>query len=220
MPIPETEPHRRRTLARDTAYTDLRDWILEGTLAPGERLHDLELAERLGVSRTPVREALQRLEDEGLVETSPNRWTRVAPLDVSIATDLYPIIWQLEKLALEFAAFELDDAELDQMERANQRLVAALDANDAVGAAQADSEFHQVYIDLCGNAELITILQALKVKLRRLELHYFSSHSARESVAEHTALLTALELGDIAAATTAIETNWRNSQRRMLAEAG
>jgi DNA-binding GntR family transcriptional regulator len=220
MPVPEVEPKRRRTLARDTAYADLREWILDGTLAPMERLHDLALAERLGLSRTPVREALQRLEDEGLVETSPNRWTRVAPLDPAIANDLYPIIWQLETLALELAAFQLDDAELEQMERANQRLVDALAAGDAVAASGADREFHGVYIDLCGNAELIAILQEAKVKLRRLERHYFSRHPSRESVAEHTALLTALELGDIAGATAAIEANWRNSQRRLLAETG
>ena len=218
MPMPEVEPKRRRTLARDTAYTDLREWILDGTLAPGERLHDLALAERLGVSRTPVREALQRLEDEGLVESSPNRWTRVAPLDPSIANDLYPMIWRLETLALELAAFELGDTELDQMERANQRLVAALDAGDAAAASAADSEFHQVYVNLCGNAELISILQEAKIKLRRLELHYFSQHPSRESVAEHTAVLTALEFGDITGANAAIEANWRNSQRRLLAE--
>jgi DNA-binding GntR family transcriptional regulator len=220
MPMPEVEPRRRRTLARDTAYADLRDWILDGTLAPAERLHDLALAERLGLSRTPVREALQRLEDEGLVESSPNRWTRVAPLDPSIANDLYPIIWRLESLALELAAFELGDTEIDHMERANQRLVTALDAGDAAAASVADSEFHQVYIDLCGNAELISILEQAKIKLRRLELHYFSRNPSRESVAEHTAFLTALEFGDIAGATAAIEANWRNSQRRLLAESG
>jgi DNA-binding GntR family transcriptional regulator len=220
MPVPAVEPKRRRTLARDTAYADLRDWILDGTLAPGERLHDLALADRLGLSRTPVREALQRLEDEGLVETSPNRWTRVAPLDPSLVTNLYPIIWRLEALALELAAFELDDPELEQMEQANQRLSAALDANDPAAASAADYDFHQVFIDRCGNRELIAILQELKVKLRRLEMHYFSRHPSRESVAEHAVLLDALELGDISGATSAIETNWRNSQRRLMAEAG
>ena len=217
MPLPDTAPPRRRTLARDTAYHDLRDWILDGTLAPGERLHDVALAERLGVSRTPVREALQRLEDEDLVETSPNRWTRVAPLDPAIAGDLYPIIWRLETLALELAAFELDEPELDQMERANRQLLTALDAGDASGASTADYDFHRVFIDRCGNEELTAILQAAKVKLRRLEIHYFSSLASRDSVAEHTAVLTALELGDIEGATRAIEANWRNSQRRLLA---
>jgi DNA-binding GntR family transcriptional regulator len=213
MPLPDTAPPRKRTLARDTAYNDLRDWILNGTLAPGERLHDVALAERLGLSRTPVREALQRLEDEGLVETSPNRWTRVASLDPSIANDLYPIIGRLEPLALELAAFELDEPELDQMERANRQLLDALDAGDAAAASAADYEFHQVYIDHCGNEELISILQAAKAKLRRLEIHYFSSLASRDSDADHTTLLTALELGDIDGATRAIEANWRNSQR-------
>src|SRR5436190_24084875 len=126
MPVPDAAPTLKRTLAREQIYAELRDWILDGILVPGERLHDMALAEQLGVSRTPVREALRRLEDEGLIETSPNRWTRVAPLDLVEAGSLYPIISNLEQLALDLAIDALDDSELEEMERANQRLAAAL----------------------------------------------------------------------------------------------
>src|SRR5207248_3505224 len=80
MPIPQTEIRLTRSLARDEAYEKIRDWIIDGTLRPGELLRDQEIAQSLGVSRTPMREALRRLEDEGFVETALNRWTRVAPL--------------------------------------------------------------------------------------------------------------------------------------------
>ena len=83
MPIPESGPKISRTLARDDAYNKLRGWIIDGTLKPEEVLHDQHIAALLGVSRTPVREALRRLEDEGLVETALNRWTRVAALDLN-----------------------------------------------------------------------------------------------------------------------------------------
>jgi DNA-binding GntR family transcriptional regulator len=220
MPVPTTVPALKRTLAREQIYAELRDWILSGNLAPGERLHDLELAARLGVSRTPVREALRRLEDEGLVQTSPNRWTRVSPLEVGDALNLYPIIWRLESLAFDLAIDALGDAELEELERTNQRLAAALETGDALAASAADHEFHQIFIDRCVNSELIAILRDAKLKLRRIEIHYFGSLASRESVAEHAALLASLELGDFEGVTAAIEANWRNNQKRLMAESG
>jgi DNA-binding GntR family transcriptional regulator len=220
MPVPTSVPTLKRTLAREQIYAELRDWILSGSLASGERLHDMELAARLGVSRTPVREALRRLEDEGLVQTSPNRWTRVTPLEVGDALSLYPIIWRLESLAFDLAIDALGDTELEELERTNQRLAAALEAGDALAASAADHEFHQIFIDRCGNSQLMAILRDAKMKLRRIEIHYFGSLASRESVTEHASLLTSLELGDFEGVTAAIEANWRNSQRRLTAEGG
>jgi DNA-binding GntR family transcriptional regulator len=220
MPVPTSVPTLKRTLAREQIYAELRDWILSGSLASGERLHDMELAARLGVSRTPVREALRRLEDEGLVQTSPNRWTRVTPLEVGDALSLYPIIWRLESLAFDLAIDVLGDTELEELERTNQRLAAALEAGDALAASAADHEFHQIFIDRCGNSQLMAILRDAKMKLRRIEIHYFGSLASRESVTEHASLLTSLELGDFEGVTAAIEANWRNSQRRLTAEGG
>ena len=100
----------------DEVYAALLEWIVDGTLGPGERVRDKELAEALGVSRTPVREALQRLEDAGLVETSASRWTRVASLDVAQAEQVYPVVWSLEALAVELAGRDLSDEDLCEME--------------------------------------------------------------------------------------------------------
>ena len=80
MPVPKEKGAPARTLLRDQAYARLRDAILDGTLEPGEQLKDAELAEWLGLSRTPIREAVARLEEYGLVETKPQSFTRVAPL--------------------------------------------------------------------------------------------------------------------------------------------
>src|SRR5579864_5094934 len=99
MPLPQCQTRLPRTLARDEAYEKLREWIIAGTLHPGETLRDQEIAERLGVSRTPVREALRRLDDEGFVETALNRWTRVAPLDLKKALEIYSVIEALEVFA-------------------------------------------------------------------------------------------------------------------------
>src|SRR5438067_10360445 len=117
MPLPSTETRINRSLARDEAYERIRDWIIDGTLRPDEILRDHDIAQSLGVSRTPVREALRRLEDEGFVETALNRWTRVAPLDLLKAIETYSVIAALEASALESA--QLNPQDLDRMTEAN-----------------------------------------------------------------------------------------------------
>ena len=96
MPVPSERADTARTLLRDQAYARLRDAILDGTLEPGEQLKDAELAEWLGLSRTPIREAVARLEEYGLVETKPNSYTRVAPLSARDARDAFPVVAALE----------------------------------------------------------------------------------------------------------------------------
>ena len=96
MPIPEKIRPISRSSMREEVYRTLLMWIMEGELRPGEKLLDKELAEKMGVSRTPVREALRRLEDKNLVESSANRWTRVTDISVEEPAMIYPIIWTLE----------------------------------------------------------------------------------------------------------------------------
>ncbi|THF69708.1 GntR family transcriptional regulator [Deinococcus sp. Arct2-2] len=218
MPLPES-PKVPRLLARDEVYARLRDWIVLGTLSPGEVLRDQDIAAQLGLSRTPVREALRRLEDEGFVETAMNRWTRVAPLDISRAAELYPVIESLELLALDRAAPHLGPEAVRHLEQANATLSAALAARDAAGALAADDAFHGVWIELAGNRALADTLAQLKVKLRRVELAYFD-HEARSerSLAEHALLVEAVRGNQWKAARTLLKRNWRGSLERLLAQ--
>src|SRR5215216_4670769 len=103
MPVPADRAALERDLLRDRAYTTIRDAIVDGTLQPGERLRDQELTEWLGLSRTPVRDALNRLEQDGLVETEPQRFTRVTPLDRRAARDAFPVVAAIHALAAELA---------------------------------------------------------------------------------------------------------------------
>jgi DNA-binding GntR family transcriptional regulator len=216
MPLPSTVSPIERPLIREQAYLRLLDWIVRGVLQPNEKMRDIDLARRLGVSRTPVREALRRLEDEGFVQTAVNRWTRVSPVNVEEARQLYPIIWSLESLAMRTAASELTAADLDAMQRANQRLRIALKAKDPVEASSADHDFHDAFIRRSKNPELLSILHALKVKLNRIEVAYFNgSIVAERSVAEHEAILDALSQANIEGAARAVEANWRNSLARI-----
>jgi DNA-binding GntR family transcriptional regulator len=201
---------------REEVYLAIKRWIVDGVLAPGEKVRDVQLAERLGVSRMPIREALNRLADEGFVEMAANRWTRVSPLDPDDAQRIYPIIWSLERLAIRSAGPTLGGREIAAMARANARLRAALEAHDPVVASRADAEFHQVYIEAAGNPELVKILSGLKVKLRRLEVAYFGGWLvASRSVDEHEAVIDAVRRGDIERAADAVRANWQQSIDRM-----
>ena len=220
MPLPSAIPKRPRALAREDVYHHLSTWIIDGTLQPEEPLRDLDIAERLGVSRTPVREALRRLEDEGLVETALNRWTRVSPLSLVQATALYPVVEALEVLALRLAAPTLTASDHARLHTLNTRLTLALQARDAGAAVDADTAFHDLWITKAGNPELQRTLEGLKRKLRRIERAYFDASSAGEaSVAEHTAITHALEAGDLDRALQALQANWQGSLQRLHARA-
>lgn len=217
MPIPRTAPKLKRPVLREEVYSTLREWIAQGVLEAGEKLKDLELAERLGVSRTPVREALQRLSQEGLVETAKNRWTRVSRLDLRAAERIYPVVSALEVLALELAFPKLTAKDLAAMQKANRKLQKSLQAQQIPEAVDADEAFHERFILRCENPELLGMLQALKLKYRRLEQTYFSGAGVRESLDEHGRLLAALEAGDLEGAKKALADNWQGSLRRLRA---
>ncbi len=124
MPLPVKNKIIDRPSMRDTVYNNLLDWIVEGVLQPGEKVVDKELAAHMGVSRTPVREALRRLEDKNLIESSANRWTRIARISPEEPEMIYPIIWTLETLALSTAILGLQPEDFLQMKRANKQLEA------------------------------------------------------------------------------------------------
>lgn len=208
MPIPNRVAKLDRSLAREQVYAQVRDWIVGGVLKPGEIVRDQGLAEQLGVSRTPVREALRRLEDEGLIETAKHRWTRVAPVNTEQAEDLYGVVKTLEVYALSLAHGRLGEADFAAMEMANTAMAEAVQRHDAFAAVQADNDFHQVWIGVAGNQELSRILKEVKAKIRRMEIMHFDSNDAAVSVAQHQEIMQALRKDQLGTALQALEENW------------
>lgn len=208
MPVPATAAPLTRRCLSDDAYAQLRNWIIDGTLAPGEALRDEALAEALGMSRTPVRDALQRLENEGLVVTSSNRRTAVSPVTLKQARDIYPITATLEVLALRLALPSMTTAALDAMRTANAELAAALAARDTTAATQADEAVHNGFIACCGNEELRTLLADLKAKVRRLECAFWGAADRTPSLHDHDELIAALAAGNEQLATKVLARNW------------
>jgi DNA-binding GntR family transcriptional regulator len=215
MPVPPLRGVHRRGLLRDDVHATLRAAIVDGTLAPGERLRDAELAEWLGVSRTPIREALLRLERAGLVVTRPGHSTAVAPIDHRDLMEAQDVASALHELAVRLAVPHLSPAELAEMRAANGEFGAALDAGDADAALGADDRFHDVAVQASGNALVRELLDQVTPKLRRVERLRFSSLAGRQSVAQHDRILALAADGDTDAAAAAARENWQTLGRML-----
>jgi DNA-binding GntR family transcriptional regulator len=212
MPVPDKAEVIRRPSARMLVFEQLREWIEDGTLASGEVMKEVEIAEKLGVSRTPVREAFQMLEQLGAIETAPSRHTRVAGVGPHDASLIYPALAALESLAVELATPKATDDDLARMAEANEALLEAASSGEPVAARDADDAFHAVLIERAGNPYLSTLIDSLHIHSRRLDTLYFT-HLAptQDSYSEHQAIIDAVSHGEVAAARDLTRLNFLRS---------
>jgi DNA-binding GntR family transcriptional regulator len=208
MPVPVAGASEGRQLLRDSVLVRIRDAIIDGTLQPGERLLDGELSSWLGVSRTPIREALARLEAAGLVETKPGRYTIVSPIDPRTVADAQAVTAAMNELAVRTAVPFLTGSDLAAMRAANDAFDAALRAGDVVGAIASDDAFHRVPVDRAGNAAITAVLDQYTPVLRRVERTRFASLRGRDSVAQHARIVDLAEAGDAEGAAVETRRNW------------
>lgn len=195
-------------LLRDGAYGRILDAILDGTLVPGAPLRPGDLAGELELSLTPVREALARLRDEGLVQTRPRSGTRVTPLDLDGARQALAVIAAMHRLAAETAVPLMTDADLAEAAAAAERFKVAVDAGDWHAAIDADDDFHGVFVRVAANRPLQETIQRNMPLLRRAERLRFGTPPGRRSVTLHQRILRAARRGDATAAADATLTNW------------
>jgi DNA-binding GntR family transcriptional regulator len=205
-----------RVSLREQVFCRLQAAIISGELKPEARVRDQELATQLGVSRTPVREAMQRLEDEGLIETFPGALTRIAPLDTRASREAFPVVMVLHALATRLGAPRLMDEDHSAMQAANDTLAAAIESGDVARAIQADDHFHGVLLKASGNRELQCALDRVMPKVRRLEFAQFRSLAGRSSVQQHQEILTACRCGAVNDAAALVEENWMSLGRLLL----
>ena len=197
-----------RPLLRDRALATIRQAIVAGDLEPGESIRDIDLAERLGLSRTPVREALSHLAEEGLVESKPHSYTRVTPLDPVAVRDALQVVQAMHGLALRLAVPRFAPADLVRMREANAQFGGALSTGDIAAALAADDEFHTVAVAVSDNFAVTATIQRYTPLVRRLEYQRFSSSCGADSVAMHEEIVVACEAGDGELARGLAERNW------------
>jgi DNA-binding GntR family transcriptional regulator len=200
----------RRTLLRESAYAAIRDAIVRGELAPGASVRDVELAARLGLSRAPVRDALSRLADEGLVETKPQSYTRVTPLVPRDVRDAAAVVRAMHELAARAAVPLLTDGDVGEMRAANHRFDAAVRAGDADAAMRADDELHDVLVRASANRAVAATVERYTPLIRRLERLKFTPEEGRRSVTSHDELIDACAAGDTARAVHVTARIWQS----------
>ncbi len=188
--------------AVERAYQALRTRILDNLWAPGFQALEQALALELGMSRTPVREALIRLQNEGLVEVIPRHGMRVLPVSPGDMREIYQILTSLEAMAAELVAARRPSAkEVAPLDAASQEMEAAVKRGDLEAWAQADERFHRALIELCGNKLLAATVfnfwdRAHRARMFTLRLRPPPVHSTRE----HRAVVKAIRAGDAVAA--------------------
>ncbi|HEY4734695.1 MAG TPA: GntR family transcriptional regulator [Gemmatimonadaceae bacterium] len=219
---------RRSAGATDRAnrlYESLRNLIVRGQLAPGSRIVETEVAERFGVSRTPIRAAFQRLEREGYVTASPTHQARmtVAPLTREDVGELLEIVGELEGLSARGAA-KLDDDSRERLVRdlgtvnADFRRAASAKVAQVGKLYEMDEKFHRLYVEAGSGPRLLSLHGAVKPQAERYIRMYIALLLDTVSTAgsEHDAIVDAIRTGNSAAAQKAVQTNWRHASDRLV----
>lgn len=198
---------------RDRVYEVLRDRLAAGTWLPGTRLSDNAIAEDLGISRTPVRESLLRLEAEGFLTADHHRGFFVPELATADVEEIYPILWTLECLALR-QGWPPRPTDVSNLETLNRSFAGAA---SPMGRLEADRAFHEHLTTRATNGRLQTLLAAQRTALARYELAYMAeTPDLGESVREHENLLRALGSGRATEAASILEDHWRRGMHALL----
>lgn len=209
MPLAQHRGPLRRPPLRFEAYDVLLEAIVRGDLAPGEQIRDSELAASIGLSRTPVREAIGRLVDAGLVEAKPGVYTRITVPTRQDVVATVEVLRALEEIALRAAVPVLTADHLDRLAAANRRFADAVAAADALAALAGDDAFHGVFVDAAGNPVVARLLPQLHPQIHRVLYRKFSTLlGGRDTVDHHDELLRLCRAGDVEAVIGLSAAHW------------
>ena len=196
---------------RDVVFNTLREAILKGDLKPGERLMELQLASKLGVSRTPIREAIRMLEQEGLAVTTPRKGAEVAKMTLKDMEDVLEIRDALDELAVRIACQKISDEQLRQLEDMKELFEKSTQTGNVKKIAEADVTFHDVIYEATGNPKLVTLLNNLREQVYRYRVEYIKDPKNYPTlIAEHEAILESLKNRDVKNAVEAMHVHVAN----------
>ncbi|WP_297963630.1 GntR family transcriptional regulator [uncultured Anaerovibrio sp.] len=202
---------------REVVCETLRDAIRKGKLKPGERLMEIQLAEDLGVSRTPVREAIRKLELEGYVIMMPRRGTYVANLSIRDVNEVFEIRTSLDSLASGLAAERITDEELERLQRLLVAIGGYIEENDMDKIVECDMEFHDLLYQASRNSRLVGIIFNLREQLTRFRSTSMSFPGRlKATLEEHRRIVEAIAQGDVAEARAAAEYHMEKSEQTLL----
>ena len=182
---------------RDVVFNTLRRAILRGELKPGERLMEIQLANKLGVSRTPIREAIRKLELEGLVLMIPRKGAEVAEITEKNLRDVLEVRCALEELAVQLACDRIERNRIRELHAAAAHFRDIRDSDDITQIAAADEAFHDVIFKATGNERLIQLLNNLREQMYRYRIEYLKKKECYpQLLKEHATIMKAIEEHD------------------------
>ena len=204
---------------RDVVFNTLRQAILTGELKPGERLMEIHLANKLGVSRTPIREAIRKLELEGLVTMIPRRGAEVAQITEKSMNDVLEIRRALDALCVELACERITEEDLGRLKQACEAFEAAVRTKDIKKVAKADVELHDIIVQATGNQRLVQLINNLSEQMYRYRFEYIKDISQHQQlIDEHRMIYESIVKKDKEAASQAAHVHIDNQKKAIIAQ--
>ena len=204
---------------RDVVFNTLRQAILTGELKPGERLMEIHLANKLGVSRTPIREAIRKLELEGLVTMIPRRGAEVAQITEKSMNDVLEVRRAVDALCVELACERISDEELERLRVACDEFAEQVKTKDVKKIAQADVALHNIIVEATGNQRLISLVNTLSEQMYRYRFEYIKDFSQHESlIEEHRVIYESIVKKDKKTAADAAKLHIDNQEKAIIAQ--
>lgn len=202
---------------RDVVFNTLRQAILTGELKPGERLMEIHLANRLGVSRTPIREAIRKLELEGLVTMIPRRGAEVAQITEKSMNDVLEVRRAMDALCVELACDRISQEELGELKKACDHFEQAVRTKDVKKVAQADVALHDIILQATGNQRLIQLVNNLSEQMYRYRFEYIKDTTQHERlIEEHRIIYESIVKKDKATASKAARMHIDNQEKAII----
>lgn len=202
---------------RDVVFKTLRQAILTGELKPGERLMEIHLAQKLGVSRTPIREAIRKLELEGLVTMIPRRGAEVAQMTEKSLQDVMEVRRALDVLSAELACDRISEEEKAALKRACTEFEKAVNAENFKKIAEKDVELHDIIVKASGNERLMLLVNQLAEQMYRYRFEYIKDINQHKLlVEEHMAIYKSIIAGNKEEATKAAKLHIDNQENAVM----
>lgn len=206
---------------RDVVFNTLRRAILKGELKPGERLMEIALADKLGVSRTPIREAIRKLELEGLVVMAPRKGAKVASITERDLNDVLEVRKGMEVLAISLACKRITGEELEKLETIEQSFQKLIESGNLTELAEMDVKFHDTIYQATNNQRLVQLLNNLREQMYRYRMEYLKDIAVRRTLAEeHKAICRALRERDEQQAEEYVSIHIDNQQKAIILKSG
>ncbi|MBQ9014840.1 MAG: GntR family transcriptional regulator [Firmicutes bacterium] len=182
---------------REMVYEELKIQILTGTIVPGTRMMEVDLAEEMGVSRTPIREAIRKLEKEGLVTIEPRRGAYASMISTQDMVEILEVRQDLEGLAAYLAASRMSPVEMEELKEVADCYNEAVKSGNMQDLIRYDTQFHRLIVDSCNNKILVNMVEQLQELVLRFRYIYYDNFKRAENMPEeHREIIEAIASGD------------------------